>query len=214
MCINFTKGAKPMSRKLKIVLITVAVLMLAFVLTACGNKGPETPWEWAQGLEDGDIESATFWCKAEYYEQQADSEDAEDTEDVEDAAYEDTETELSEKLVGKLITNFYRLEEDNFTEIDAVSDSPLYGIKFTTADGDEYALNQCTDTDGALEITYADKVWMITGAKLNAFVEAILNGEDVENMDDEVASSANLIASGSDLNDPSFGFVTYSDLVE
>ena len=197
-----------MSRKLKIVLIAAAVLMLAFVLTACGNKGPETPWEWAQGLEDGDIESATFWCKAEYYEQQVDKDN------TEDIGYEDTETELSEKLVGKLVTNFYRLEEDNFTEIDKLSDSPLYGIKFTTADGDEYELNQCADTDGALEISYADKAWMITGAKLNAFVEAMLNGEDVENMEDEVASSANLIASGSDLNDPSFGFVTYSDLVE
>lgn len=197
-----------MSKKLKIVFLTAAVLVLAFVLTACGNKGAATPWEWAQGLEDGDIEAATFWCKEEYYKQQVDGEN------TEDIGFKDTENELNEKLIGKLLTNLYRLEEDNFTEIDSLSDSPLYGIKISMSDGSEYELNQCKDTDGALEIKYADKAWMITGAKLNAFVEAILNGEDVENMDDDYASSANLIASGSDLNDPEMGFVTYSDLVE
>ena len=217
-----------MSKKMKIVLIAAAVLMLVFALTACGNKAAETPWEWAQSLEDGDIESAVFWCTAEYYEQfantddNADAEDAQETEEVEKAEFEDTETELSSKLIGKLLTNFYRLEESNFTEVDKETDSPLYGITITMKDGTEYTLNQSDASAGALEMTYADKQWVISGAKLNKFVEAMLSGEDIENTEDDekdengegFASAADLIASGSDLSDPSYGFVTYSDLVE
>lgn len=214
-----------MSRKLKISLIVAAVLVLVFALTACGNKAAETPWEWAQSLEDGDIESAVFWCKAEYYEQFAntdndtDAEEGEDAEEAEKAEFEDTETKLSSKLIGKLLTNFYRLEEDNFAEADKETDSPLYGITITMEDGTEYELNQSDASAGALEMTYGDKQWVITGAKLNKFVEAMLSGEDLENMDDDedgegYASAADLIASGSDLSDPSYGFVTYSDLIE
>ena len=208
-----------MNKSLKIVIIAAAVLLMVCVLAGCGDKGTDTPWEWAQSLEDGDIESAEFWCDKEYYEQNAIADsDAKPKGDIEevtsDVSFDDVKSELNSKELQKLTINLYRLEESNFTEkTDNSETDSLYGIKFTMADGTEYNLNQSDADEGALELRYGDKLWVIDSVKLNAFFEMLLTGQDVDGADN-FTSAANLIASGSDLTDPEYGFVTYSDLVE
>lgn len=199
-----------MNKRFRISVVALIVLAMAFSLAGCGKKEATTPWEWAQGLEEGDIESAVFWCSAEYYEQNADDDDEEAT------AAEDTELELNSKRTEKLLSSLISLKKSDFTEISKDNASALYGINVKMANGDVYEIKQSAEDDGTLQMNYADKEWRIDSTTLRVFVESFLGSneysEDDADEEYDFASAANLVVSGSDLTDSDYGFVTYSDL--
>lgn len=191
-----------MNKRFRVVIVLLIVLAMSFSLAGCGKKEAATPWEWAQGLEDGDIESVLFWCSGEYGEQ-----DDDDKEPV------DKEFELDANQIDRLLASLLSLEESDFSEISGENESALYGIRITMANGKEYDIRQSAKDDGTLQMTYADKEWLIDNMALTAYFESLLNEEGMNDDDYKYASDANLVVSGSDLTDSDYGFVTYSDLV-
>lgn len=201
-----------MKKNFKSCIAMALVLLLAVALAGCGGKNIETPWEWAQNLDKGDIESASFWCSAEYYEQlAAENGDGEGTDAEEAPTYEETSAQLNDKQIEKLRKNLYRLEEANFSEnTEGVNESPLYGFVITMKDGTIYKINQSNSKLGKLEMNYNEKEWVISNDKLDSFVNSVIAdcGYDVSGAG--VASDSNLIveqATGSDLE----GAVDYSN---
>lgn len=201
-----------MSRKTKIVFITVTLIILALALAGCGKTVEDTPWKWVQNLKSADIESAAFWCSPEYLN--AGDDDNEIT--------QAQEFKLDEKQLDKLFTILYRLEESNFSENTADADkTPLYGLKITMADGTEYNISRSEEAEGPFEMNYADKKWWIDSANLNEFIDTFLDNIIVEETEeDEYASEGDLeptdlteyASDGSIITHEQIDYSTYSDI--
>lgn len=204
-----------MKKNFKSCIAIALVLLLAAALAGCG-KNIETPWEWAQSLGKGDIETASFWCSAEYYEQLA-AESGEATEGEEAPTYKDTSSQLNDKQIEKLRKNLYRLEEANFSEnTEGVNESPLFGFVITMKDGTVYKINQSNSKLGKLEMNYNEKEWVISSDKLDSFVSSVIADGGYDTSKAGVASDSDLIteqATGSDLEGAGdYSYTTYGNL--
>ena len=166
-----------MSKKCKLALLTAAVIVLALILTGCGQT-IETPWDWVQNLSKKDIDSAVFWYNQEKSDNNADNEDAEDEDiDAEDADDADEQKiELSEKDIDKLFIILYRLSESDFSENTKSSDSTRdYGLMINMTDGNVYYILPSADQQGALEMKFGDKTWFVDSDELNEFMQSLLS---------------------------------------
>ena len=204
-----------MNRNFKSCIALALVVVLAFALVACGKK-TDTPWDWAQNVDEGDIAAVKFTCRAEYYEKLA-AESGEATDGEEAPVFKDVSFELNEKQVEKLRINLYRLEEESFIESDAeLNKAPLYGFVIEMSDGTIYEINQSKSSLGLLEMTFGEKLWVINSEKFNSFVNSLIGDNGVDASDEEmIASSADLIAeevTGADIVVSGDSYSTYGNL--
>lgn len=208
-----------MTKNFKSCIAILLVLLLAMALVGCGKKDiAETPWEWAQNVDDSDIDSAVFWCSAEYFEKLAADEGTDGTAEGEETpVYRQTSSELDDKQISKLCKNLYRLEEACFSEnTEGVNEAPLYGFVITMKDGTVYNINQSNSKLGKLEMKHGDKLWVISSDKLDSFVSTLISDYGFDEASAGVASSSDLImeeVTGSDLEgEGDYSYSTYGNL--
>lgn len=130
--------------------VIAVILALIFVsgLTGCSEKKPPV-YDWAQGVNQEDITSVTLWRQDEAFE-----------------PLNDTET-------LELVTLLNKLTENSFTENKHLrGGTPNFGIEIVTA-LETYYLNEANGPNGALELSYDEKLWWIDNEELFDFVQRV-----------------------------------------
>jgi hypothetical protein len=136
--------------------LIVSVLALICILSLIGCSNDKTKvWDWAQGLNQEDITSATPLCL-----------------DASDKEFEP----LSEAETIELVTLLNKLTKDSFTENkDLVGITPVVGIQIKLA-SETYYINYAPSPHGkygALEMRYNEKMWWIDDAALLEFFQSV-----------------------------------------
>lgn len=124
-------------------------------LVGCSNNEVKV-WDWAQGLKQEDIASATPWSEGNTFE-----------------PLNDTETLELVMLLNKLTKN-------SFTENKKLTGgTPTFGIQIDIA-SEIYNINHSIHPDGALEIRFNEKMWLIDNAELLGFIQKVAESTPTE----------------------------------
>ena len=140
--------------------LTAFVLALVCLLSLSGCSGSEVKvWDWAQGINQEDITSATPWRNDEVYKEFTPLNDAETLE---------------------LVMLLNELTKDSFTHNKHLQGgTPIYGIKIIIA-SETYYLNQAIGPHGSLEMSFNEKLWWIENEELSAFVQSVTDSRPAE----------------------------------
>ena len=132
--------------------IAVAVCLVAVGCTFTAAEG-DVPWTWAKDLSSAEIEEATIWLQDE-------------------TGYKDYNLAADE--IDSLVERLNKLSKFDFKQnTELVGSTPEYGIVLTC--GDEwYSMNQCSDSNGTLEMGYGGNMWWISDKKLYTVVSSLL----------------------------------------
>ena len=126
------------------------VLMLVCVLGLAGCSGrTATVWNWAKNVKQEDINAVTPWSDGNTLE-----------------PLDDTET-------LELITLLNKLTKDSFIENKELSGgTPTFGIQIDIA-SNTYNINDSIHPNGALEMNYNEKQWLINDEDLLSFIQKV-----------------------------------------
>ena len=125
--------------------LLVFALVCVIGLVGCSNKELKV-WDWAQGLKHEDITSVIPWSEGDTFE-----------------PLNDTET-LS------LVMLLNNLTKDSFTENKKLTGgTPTFGIQIVIA-SETYNINDSIHPNGALELKYNEKMWLIDDEELLDFI--------------------------------------------
>jgi len=140
--------------------LTASILALVCVFSLIGcSDNEEKVWDWAQGINQEDITSATPWRHDEANEEFEPLNDAETLE---------------------LVMLLNELTKDSFTHNKHLQGgTATYGIKIIIA-SETYYLNQVNGPNGSLEVSYNEKLWWIDNAELSAFVQSVTDSRPAE----------------------------------
>lgn len=130
--------------------VIALILALIFVsgLAGCSEKKP-TVYDWAQGLNQEDITSATPWRQDEAFEP------------------------LNETETLELVSLLNKLTENSFTENKHLrGGTPVFGIEIVSA-SETFYLNESNGPNGALEMSYGEKLWWIDSVELYDFLQRV-----------------------------------------
>ena len=130
---------------MKKLIALVLALVCVLGLVGCSNNEVKV-WDWAQGLNQEDITSATPWSEGNTFE-----------------ALNDTE-------ILDLVILLNKLAKDSFTENKKLTGgTPTFGIQIVIA-SETYNINDSIHPNGALELKYNEKMWLIDDEELLDFI--------------------------------------------
>ena len=140
---------------MKKLIALVLVLVCVLGLVGCSNNEVKV-WDWAQGLNQEDITSATPWSEGSTFE-----------------ALNDTE-------ILDLVILLNKLTKDSFTENKKLTGgTPTFGIQIVIA-SETYNINESIHPNGALELKYNEKMWLIDNAELLGFIQKVADSTPTE----------------------------------
>ena len=140
---------------MKRLIILATALVCVLGLVGCSEKEPAI-WDWTKELEREDIVSVTPWSEENSFEA------------LDDAATLD------------LVVLLNNLTKENFTENkDLTGGTPAFGIRISLA-SETFNINQSIHPNGALEIKYREKMWLIDNFELLDFVRTVTATTPVE----------------------------------
>ena len=140
---------------MKKLIALVLALVCVLGLVGCSNNEVKV-WDWAQGLNQENITSATPWSEGSTFE-----------------ALNDTE-------ILDLVILLNKLTKDSFTENKKLTGStPTFGIQIDIA-SETYYINHSIHPNGALEIKFNEKMWLIDNAELLGFIQIVADSIPTE----------------------------------
>ncbi len=166
----------------KLIVLAFSVVCV-LCLAGCSVK-EATVWDWAQGLKQEDIVSASPWGEGNNF----------------DALSQEETTELV-ILINNLTKNCFTKNSD------LEGGTPTFGIQIDTATKTFY-INESIAPSGALEIEYDKTMWWIDNTELLDFIRKVTG--DNTGLDDEDISGRAETSSGEQSNDPSLQDISVS----
>ena len=134
--------------RIKKVITLVLALIFVSGLAGCSEKKP-TVYDWVRGLNQEDITSATPWRQDEAFEP------------------------LNETETLELVSLLNKLTENSFTENKHLrGGTPTFGVEIVSA-SETFYLNESNGPNGALEMSYGEKLWWIDSVELYDFVQRV-----------------------------------------
>ena len=166
----------------KLIVLAFSVVCV-LCLAGCSVK-EATVWDWAQGLKQEDIVSASPWGEGNNFDA------------------------LSQEETTELVILINNLTKNCFTENrDLEGGTPTFGIQIDTATKTFY-INESIAPSGALEIEYDKTMWWIDNTELLDFIRKVTG--DNTGLDDEDISGRAETSSGEQSNDPSLQDISVS----
>lgn len=140
-----------MKKLIAFVLALVCVLSLAGYSNAKGKV-----WDWAQSVKQEDISAAIPWSEGNSFEP------------------------LNDEEALELVTLLNKLTKADFTENkELTGGTPTFGIQIDIA-SKTYYINESIHPNGALEMNYNEKMWLIDNEALSGFIQKVADSTPTE----------------------------------